>query len=85
MVLAMALPKKITAVRKFTYDVENLVEVIADAHGFKWEPGMHLSEELEATVYDLVNDFAEEDLSCGLGHRVDKYDYELIEEGNLYE
>ena len=83
MVLGMALPKRIVAVRKVVYDVEPLLEIIAEANGYKWSPGDVVTLDMEESLYDIINDLAEQDLSCGHGHRIDSFDYKLVGENDL--
>lgn len=83
MVLEMALPKRIVAIRKVVYDVEPLLGIIAEANGYKWSPGDDVTLDMEESLYDIINDFAEQDLSCGHGHRIDYYNYELVGENDL--
>ena len=83
MVLGMAVPKRIVAVRKVVYDVEPLLGIIAEANGYKWSPGDVVTLDMEEALYDIINDFAEQDLSCGQGHRVDYFDYKLVGENDL--
>lgn len=81
----MVVPKQIVAIRRVTYDTIPVIQMIYDSMGIEWSPGEEVAPDVLETLRDVINDYSQEDLCCGWGHRLENWQYNLYQEDGVTE